>query len=72
MVTVSPVLERVDDFERFLGETMDDDAAYATLRQSETIGRPIGDAAWLEALEAQTGRAIVPRKRGPKPKQAQT
>ena len=71
VVTVSPVLERVDDFERFIGETMDDDAAYATLRRSETIGRPIGDAAWLEALEAQTGRAIVPRKRGPKPKETQ-
>jgi putative transposase len=36
------------------------------LRMSETSGRPLGSEAWLDALEAQTGRALKPQKRGPK------
>jgi putative transposase len=36
------------------------------LRMSETTGRPLGSEAWLDALEAQTGRALKPQKRGPK------
>jgi putative transposase len=36
------------------------------LRMAETSGRPLGSEAWLEALEAQTGRALKPQKRGPK------
>ena len=39
-----------------------------TLRRAETIGRPIGDPDWLEALEARTGRTLAPGRRGPKPR----
>lgn len=67
VVTVAPVLERVGDFARFLAEPFDEDAAYAALRRAETVGRPVGAADWLEALEARTGRRLRPRKRGPKP-----
>ena len=31
-------------------------------------GRPLGAAAWIADKEAQTGRDLAPRKRGPKPK----
>ena len=68
VVRVAPVLERVDDFARFLDEPVDEEAAYAPLRRAETIGRPIGDPGWLEALEARTGRSLAPGRRGPKPK----
>jgi len=68
VVTVAPVLERTGDFADFLGEPFDEAQAYGALRRAETIGRPIGEADWLEALEMQTGRVLVPGKRGRKPK----
>ena len=40
------------------------------LRRAETIGRPLGDAAFVKKLERQTGRILQPAKRGPKPQQA--
>jgi putative transposase len=66
VVRVGPVLERVGDFRAFLGDD-EDAAAYAALRQSETTGRPLGSASWIEALERQSGRPLAPRKRGRKP-----
>ncbi len=38
------------------------------LRRAQSIGRPVGDAAFLERIEAALGRTVKPRKRGPKPK----
>ncbi len=38
IVTASPLPERVEYSEGFLGETTDEDAAYASLRRSETVG----------------------------------
>ena len=67
VVTVAPVLERVGDFARFLADSLDEDAAYAALRRAETIGRPIGDPDWIDALETRTGRSLKPGKRGRKP-----
>jgi putative transposase len=66
VVKVAPVLERVGNFAEFLDEPFDEDTAYAALRRAETIGRPIGDATWLKALEKRTGRALAPAKRGRK------
>lgn len=68
VVTVKPVLERVDKFGQFLRARGDDDIDYAPLRRAETIGRPVGDPKWLKKLEAKTGRTLAPQKRGPKPK----
>ena len=67
VVTVAPVLERVGDFKCFLAARFDEADAYSALRRAETIGRPVGDAGWLNALERQTGRQLVPGKRGRKP-----
>jgi hypothetical protein len=33
------------------------------------IGRPLGDETYLGRLEERLGRALKPKKRGPKPKQ---
>ncbi|MEG3148604.1 transposase [Sphingomonas sp. ZT3P38] len=67
VVRVQPVLDRTGDFRAFLGDE-EDAAAYAALRQSETTGRPLGGAAWIEAIERQTGRTLAPQRRGPKRK----
>jgi putative transposase len=37
------------------------------LRAAETIGRPLGSAEFLAAIEASTGQKLAPRKRGRKP-----
>ncbi len=66
VVKVAPVLERIDNFAEFLREPFDEDTAYAALRRAETIGRPIGDPEWLNALEKRTGRSLAPAKRGRK------
>jgi putative transposase len=66
VVKVAPVLERVGDFNAFLGTDFDHDAAFGPLRRSEMTGRPIGAADWMARLEAETDRALAPRKRGPK------
>ena len=68
VVTAAPVLERTGDFSDFLGEPFDEAQAYGALRRAETIGRPIGAAHRLQALEMQTGRVLTPGKRGPKSK----
>ena len=68
LVVPGPVLERYGDFARFLGEPRGDEAAWRQLRMSETSGRPLGSEAWLDELEARSGRILKPRKRGPKRK----
>ncbi|MBF0248655.1 MAG: transposase [Alphaproteobacteria bacterium] len=45
----------------------EEDVRFKTLRQSETIGRPIGNDDFLRQAEQQVGRALKPGKRGPKP-----
>lgn len=68
LVKVRPVLSRYGDFKAFLSQQIDDEEAYAKLRQSETTGRPLGDDKWIEKLEKLTGRQLKPQKRGPKAK----
>jgi len=64
VVRVAPALERVGNFAAFLAEDFDQDEAWLALRRAESIGRPIGDATWIAALEARTGRTLAPGKRG--------
>ena len=68
LVRVAPVLERYGRFTDFLGDPAGDETAWRALRMSETSGRPIGDAAWIESLESRSGRLLKPQKRGPKAK----
>lgn len=66
LVRAAPALDRVGDFAAFLAEDVDEAAAFAPIRRAESVGRPIGDADWMAALEAQTGRTLAPMPRGPK------
>ena len=66
LVKVKPMLERVSDWRDYLGagiETVESDIIRRHLR----TGRPLGDQAFVELLEAKTGRTLAPRKRGRKP-----
>ena len=66
VVTVAPALERVGDFAAFLDEDFDEAAVFGPLRKAELIGRPVGAADWIKAMEARTGMALAAAKRGPK------
>ncbi len=41
-----------------------DDPAFAALRRSELIARPLGDEAFLNAISRRLNRVVTPRKRG--------
>lgn len=68
LVPVAPLLDRYRDFPEFLGETADYSRRWPALRQSETSGRPLGDAERIQAIKVKTGRILAPQKRGPRPK----
>jgi putative transposase len=66
LVDPRPLAERFGDFRSVL-ETRPE-SAFELIRKSETTGRPLGAADWVKSLEAAAGRALLPGKRGPKPK----
>lgn len=65
LVTVAPMLERIGDFAAFLGQPEDQQACRA-LRTAETTGRPVGNAEWIEWVEAISGRTLARKKPGPR------
>jgi putative transposase len=65
VTALPPILERYPDFAAFIGQGPDAEA-FDRLRQAESIGRPLGDAAFVTRLEALTHRTLAPAKRGPK------
>lgn len=66
LTTRGPVSERFAPFRSFLAEPSDL-RALERLRAAESIGRPLGDKAFLERLERLSGRTLQPARRGPKP-----
>jgi putative transposase len=67
LTTLAPVLARFPRFAEFIGQAEDEDLI-ERLRQAESIGRPLGDDAFLGKLEALAHRPLKPAKRGPKAK----
>jgi len=67
VTTVAPVLSRYPRFAEFI-EQGEDAPAFERLRQQESIGRPLGDEAFVAELEARSHRTLKPAKPGPKPK----
>jgi putative transposase len=70
LAKVAPVLARTGDFAAFLGKG-DARAAtrdFAAIAKAAVTGRPIGDADWLDTMEARAGRPLRPGKRGPQPR----
>jgi putative transposase len=66
ITTLSPILDRFPRFAEFIA-TEADPEMLERLRRAERIGRPLGDDAFIRALEIRTGRPLKPGKRGPKP-----
>lgn len=66
VTTLAPVLDRFPRFAEFIA-TEEDPERLDRLRRAESIGRPIGDDAFMQALEERTRRPLKPGKRGPKP-----
>lgn len=66
LVTVSPLLDRVDDWKAFLGERLDT-AQRDAIRAGERTGRPLGALAFVRKLEKKLDRSLTRRKPGPKP-----
>ena len=67
LVSVRPVLERVERFAQLL-QTDPDDGAFKALRASEGSGRPLGNADFIAGLERLLGRPVAKRAPGRKPK----
>ena len=63
----APVLERYPDFAAWIAAG-EDEALSLRLKRAETVGRPIGSEAFIAALERQTGRDLLPAKRGRRPR----
>lgn len=66
ITATGPVWSRIPDFAQFIAQDPDGQM-YDRLRRAESIGRPLGDEAFLANLEALTGRTLKPAKRGPRP-----
>lgn len=67
LVAVGPMLERIENWEEYLSRpaagVVDSD-----LRKHSRSGRPAGDDAFLDVLEAITRRRLKKRKPGPRPR----
>jgi len=64
LVTVAPLLDRIEGRFADLLATGPTAEELATLRAAETIGRPLGAPRFLDCLEAKLGRTLRPGKRG--------
>jgi putative transposase len=67
LTALAPIKDRFPRFADLLA-TEPDAEAFARLRAAETIGRPLGDHAFLARIERLTARHLRPGRRGPKPK----
>lgn len=65
LVSVSPLLEMVDDWASFL-RVEEEEKALKELRHHERTGRPLGDSNFVGRLETASGRLLRRDKPGPK------
>lgn len=66
LLTVRPVLDRVEQFAELI-QSDADDPAFAAIRAAETTGRPLANADFIADLERRLGRPIGRRAQGRKP-----
>ena len=67
LVKVSPMLERVSNWQTYLESDLDD-AIINALQLHTRTGRPLGDDAFVDILELKLGKALRPLKPGRKRK----
>ena len=68
LVSVGPLVERCGGRFADLLDAAPVAGTLSALRAAETIGRPLGSAAFLDFVAGATGRDPRPKRRGPKPK----
>ena len=67
LVQVEPMLKRAPDWGAYL-EGRDPKSVYNSIHRHSATGRPLGNAGFIEKLEAETGLRIRPAKPGPLPR----
>jgi putative transposase len=65
LTDTAPVLDRVGNFSGLL-RAGEDEALSMAIRRAETVGRPLGDDAFMAHIEAMSGRDVRAGKRGPR------
>jgi putative transposase len=65
VTATAPVCARYPDFAALIAAG-EDELLSQRLRRAETIGRPIGQTAFLKRLERDSGRTLAPARRGRK------
>ena len=60
-----PVISRYPDCAALLASGEDEEQV-TRLRRAEQVGRPIGDAGFLNRLEGELGQSLKPRRPDPK------
>jgi putative transposase len=66
LTNTAQMLSRFPDMKALLAAPADDNNL-KRLRAAETIGRPIGNAAFMKLIEKKSGRKLAPKKPGRKP-----
>ena len=68
--TASPTARRFARYPDFAGyiPAGEDEALSAAKRRADSVGRPLGDAAFSQRFEGFTDRRLMPGKRGLRPK----
>ena len=67
LTATAAVAERYPDFAALLAAG-EDTVMWQRLREAESIGRPIGSTSFVQRLEQESGRRLMPGKRGRRPK----
>ena len=66
LVTVKPMMGLVNDWHEYLGQQ--DQSMYKNIQRHSNTGRPLGSNAFIDKVQAISGRDLRRRKPGPKPK----
>ncbi len=64
VVNVEPMLDRVDNWPRYVRTERDDDARFEHLRERSRTGRPAGNEGFVARLETLVGRSLRQRQPG--------
>jgi putative transposase len=67
VVATGPLQDKISDWRGYLGLPVGEEVTDRFVAHAAT-GRPMGDVEFVRRLEETTGRALLPKRRGPKPK----
>jgi len=68
VTNLQPMRDRLPSSSGLFDLIETDVAAFDALRKAESIGRPVGDEAFLDLIAREIGKAVQPGKRSPREK----